>query len=410
MTVEGDRKATPPPPREERRTLTLVSASHATQHMYVALLPLTYPAVVVAFHLSYAALGLGLGLVGVVGGCVQATAGVVSRRIPTRFILGGQNILLGVCATLGGLSPSFAPWVATRGLSQVAASQQHPVGSAVLSRRYPNRRGFALSTHVVGGNIGSLLVPVPAAILIVHIGWRGTMWVFAAPMVVMGLVFLLTFPHRADISRHRSAAAPPSPGPRPPRLLDRRLAVLVILASTVAAGGRGLGTLSAFVPLYLRDGVHLPTIVVGLLFNLMLAGGVLGPLVAGLLSDRFGRRRVLWTAYALSAVLVSLYGVAAHQAAVLIPLTLGVGLVAYAESPLLQALLSEAVSRESQATIFGYYFAIAYGVGSLWVIALGFIIQDIGFAAGFLMMGASYVLAGCILIPARGRRPSVAAG
>lgn len=407
MTLEADRAAAPPRLRGERRTLTLVSASHATQHTYAALLPLTYPAVLVTFHLSYTALGLGLGLVGVVGGFMQATAGLVSRYAPTRLILGGQNVLLGMCAVLGGLSPSFAPWVGVRGLSQVVASQQHPVGSAVLSRRYPERRGLALSTHVIGGNIGSLLVPIPAAILIIHVGWRGTLFVFAVPMVLMGIVFLARFPRSADISRRQPAAA--AVPVRRSRLIDRRMVVLVILASTVAAGGRGLGTLSAFVPLYLRDGVHLPTIVVGLLFNLMLAGGVLGPLTAGWLSDRFGRRRVLWTAYGLSALLVSSYGLAAHRMDLLIPLTLGIGLVAYAESPLLQALLSEAVHREAQATVFGFYFAIAYGVGSLWVIALGFLIQHLGFAAGFLMMGASYLGAGLILVPARRRPPPVSA-
>ncbi len=408
MTAEADRAAAPPGLGRERRTLTLVSASHATQHMYSALLPLTYPAVVATFHLSYAALGLGLGLVGVVGGGMQATAGLVSRHAPTRFILGGQNVLLGLCASLGGLSPAFVPWAAVRGLSQVVASQQHAVGSAVLSRRYPERRGLALSTHVIGGNIGSLLVPVPAALLIVHIGWRGTLFVFAVPMVLMGCWFLARFPRSADISRRHRPAEPRPPGRRP-RLLDRRMALWVILASLVAAGGRGLGTLSAFVPLYLRDGVRLPTIVVGLLFSLMLAGGVLGPLAAGALSDRFGRRRVLWVAFGLSAVVVSLYGVAAHRVDVLVPLTFAVGLVAYAENPLLQALLSEAVQREAQATVFGYYFAITYGIGSLWVIALGFLIQHAGFGAGFLMMGASYVAAGLILVPARRRRPPATA-
>ncbi len=402
MTVEVKRAAAVPRAQGGRRTLTLVSASHAAQHMYAALLPLTYPAVVTTFHLSYVALGLGLGLVGIAGGLMQASAGVVSRLAPTRLILGGQNILLGGCAILGGLSPAFAPWAAARGLSQVAASQQHPVGSAVLSRRYPERRGLALSTHMIGGNVGSLLVPIPAAILIVHIGWRGTLFVFAVPIALMGLVFLARFPKGADISS-RHATGPRHPARGRPRLIDRRMAVLVILAATVAAGGRGLGSLSTFVPLYLRNSIHLPTIVVGLLFNLMLAGGVAGPLVAGWLSDRFGRRRVLWVAYGTSALLVASYGLAAHQFGLLVVLTLAIGLAAYAESPLLQALLSEAVHRDSQATVFGYYFAVAYGVGSLWVIGLGVIIQHLGFAAAFATMGASYIAAGLILVPARRR-------
>ena len=45
-----------------RELVGLVSVSHALQHLYVAVLPLTYPLVVAEFHVSYTALGLVLGI------------------------------------------------------------------------------------------------------------------------------------------------------------------------------------------------------------------------------------------------------------------------------------------------------------------------------------------------------------
>ena len=405
----------PPPTRAapERRTLVLVSASHAAQHMYSTLLPLTYPAAVVAFRLSFQTLGLAVGLIGLVGGLMQGLAGLVSRWVEPRWLLGGQNILLGVFSALGGLAPTYATYAGAQGAAVAAASQQHPVGAAVLSKRYPSRRGMALSTHVIAGNVGSLLVPLPAAVLLLHLGWRSTLLLFAIPLVLMGTALLIGLPASITLRRQRTPEAPVG-GPRVavvrgPWFIDRRTALLVIAAGMVAAGGRGLGTLAVFVPLYLRDGAHLPILAVGGLYNLMLIAGAIGPLVAGRLSDRVGRRRVLWVAYGLSACVVGAYGFAAHTPAALVPLTVLVGGFAYAESPLLQAALSDAVAPEAQATVFGIFFACAYGLGSLWVVGLGAIITHMGFAPAFVVMGASYLGAGLLLIPARSRpRPAAA--
>ena len=80
-------------PRPERTTggrelVGLISVSHALQHLYVALLPLTDPLVVAEFHVSYTALGAVLGVAGAglpaLGSCRQNRASqcpsLASRR------------------------------------------------------------------------------------------------------------------------------------------------------------------------------------------------------------------------------------------------------------------------------------------------------------------------------------------
>lgn len=391
------------PTVKRKRALGLVAASHAGQHMYSGLLPLTYPAILVAFHLNYATLGLAVGVIGVVGGLTQATAGFVGRRAAARWILGGQNLVVGLCSIVQGLAPTYFMFATGQGLALLGSSQQHPVGSSVAARVYPERRGTALSMATIGGSVGSLLVPIPAALLISTWGWRPTLLLMSIPLMIMSLILLLTFP---PVPReHRIPRAPGAPRFRLPRLsrsqfVEPKVAAFAILAGTVAAGGRGLGTLNAFIPLYLRDGVHLPELTVGVIFNLILLGAVLGPLVGGPLSDRFGRVPVLWTAYGLSAVAVFAFGQATHLPVVaLAALGLVVGLVAYVENPLLQALLSDSVTAQAQSAVFGLYFAVSYGVGSLWIIGLGQAIQHLGFGAGFTIMAASYLGAAALLVP-----------
>ncbi len=396
------------PSAQPRRILGLVSISHGAQHMYSALLPLTYPGVLLAFHISVGTLGLAVGLMGVMGGLSQASAGAVSRRVQARWVFGGQNIVLGLCSILGGWSPFYAAYATGQGCAQLATSQQHPLGSSVAARVYPQRRGMALSTHTIGGSVGSLIVPLPAAAIIAHFGWRAALTFLSAPLLLIGVIFLLTFPM---LELERPATTPAGetrlrlPRLNPKDLIDPKLVAFGIMAATVAAGGRGLGTLNTFVPLFLRQQLHFPVILTGVIFNLMLVGAVAGPLIGGWLSDRMGRLPVLWAAYALSAVAVIAFALLAHlgpAAAAL--LAVGMGLVAYAENPLLQALVSDGVAPDAQSRVFGYYFAIAYGFGSLWLIGLGAAIEHLGYTAGFAMMAVSYVGAGAMLVPVRSRR------
>ncbi|HVC23474.1 MAG TPA: MFS transporter [Candidatus Dormibacteraeota bacterium] len=391
------------PPTKRKQVLGLVMASHAGQHMYSALLPLTYPAILLAFHFNYATLGLAVGIVGIIGGLTQATAGFVGHRVAARWVLGYQNLVVGVCSIIGALAPTYSVFVLAQAAASLGTSQQHPVGSSVAVRVFPERRGLALSLTTIGGSIGSLVIPIPAALLISAWGWRPTLLLMSAPLFVMSAILLLTFP---PLSPERQVVRAPGarrfrlPRVEGSQILNRRLAVLAIVAGTVAAGGRGLGTLNTFIPLYLRDQLHLPELTVGALFNLLLVGAVLGPLLVGHLSDRFGRLPVLWAVYGLSAVAVVVFGQSEHfPLAVLALLALAVGLVAYAENPLLQALVSDSVTSEAQSSIFGIYFALSYGVGSLWTIGLGQAIQHLGFAAGFVIMASSYIAAGLILIP-----------
>ena len=44
------------------------------------------------------------------------------------------------------------------------------------------------------------------------------------------------------------------------------------------------------------------------------------------------------------------------------------------------------------------YFALAFGVGSIWSGILGWMIDNFGFGAAFSIMALSYVLAGLLLL------------
>lgn len=408
----------------ERGQVALMSFAHAVQHFYSAAFAFSYPYVVKEFGISYATLGLVLGAAGVVGGLLQGVAGMV-RRLSARWLLVGQDLGLAATMVLAALAPVFAVFALARCLGALVAWPQHPVGSAYLSDRLPHRRALALSWHTIGGSIGTLVVPLIAGVVYAVGGWRWALAVFV-PGLVIGAALLW---HRMeDPGRVRTggragevpAVTAPSPVTETPtetptempaepvvplKLVLRRPAVLALLAAaTVAAAGRGLGVLTSYIPAFLTDGRHLGSITMGALFTVVLLGSVAGPAAAGWLGDRIGRRRVLLVVYPAAAVCLAAYVLVGSSVWALAGIGLLIGVFAYAESPLLQAMYADATHGADSRAAFGAFFAIAYGVGAVWTTVVGWLVTAHGFRTAFLVMAVSFLVAGVLIIAVRGER------
>jgi MFS family permease len=419
----------------DRRALAVMTTAHGIQHLYVAGLAVSYPFVVAQFHVSYAVLGAVLTVSGVLGGVLQGSAGL-ARRASTAVMLVGQNAGMACASLLGAIAPGFGVFSGARILGSVTSWPQHPVGSAYLARRFPHRRASVLSWHVAGGSAGTVVAPLMVSALIGVAGWRWALVALGAALAAGGLLVRLALPPEAatappgkdapagDTAPADGAAQSPAPPARLRELLRRPEVAAVLAASSIAAGGRGLGTLTTYIPAYLRSGLHMPALTVGVLFTVVMAAGIAGPLAAGSLADRFGRARTLVLTYLAGAVALAWFGFAGHDLAALVILGICVGVFAYAESPLLQSVFSDlaehaAGGREGRGgqaddgqadrgrarSAFGAYFAIAYGVGALWNAVIGWIVTAAGFGTAFAVMAASFAASAAVIAAfARDRR------
>jgi predicted MFS family arabinose efflux permease len=382
--------------RQDRRALIVMTIAHGIQHFYVAGLAVTYPFVVDQFHISYAVLGLWLFAAGLFGGLLQAAAGLL-RRASARTVLAVQDLAMGVAALLGAVAPGFGAFGSARIFGALVSWPQHPVGSAYLSDRFPNRRATALSWHTAGGSLGTVVVPLLVSAVLAIAGWRWALVALGGALIIGAVMIRVALPPERSGASHGQADGQQAKPIGLWHLLRRREVIAVLLAGTVAAGGRGLGTMTTYIPAYLRSGLHLSTITVGALFTLIMAASIAGPLAGGFLADRFGRTRTLTVTYVAAAVAVGAFGYVGSSLWSLAVVGVCVGVLAYAESPLLQAVFSDLTGDGDARSAFGAFFAISYGVGSLWVAVIGWIISAAGFPVAFTVMAASFVAAAVII-------------
>jgi MFS family permease len=384
------------PPRP-RLTLALLALSHAVIHAQSALMPLIYPIVIVQYALNPRDIGLFIAVTTAVGGSMQLVYGFVTRWVARPVLLGGGQLVFAGGLLLSGLTHSLGQLLAAISVARVGSSPQHPVGNALLSDLYPaERRGFAISAHISGGNVGTVLVPFVGLALIGAVGWQTTLALFGIPALLTGSLILWRV--REDGAAYRVAARQSgSVRAQVGEVLGRRDLRLILGASLIAAGGRGLDIVAPFMLLYLRGPLGISERTTAILYALLLVGAVVGPLLAGWLSDHFGRRRTLVVYYILSAFGVLAFLAAGSNLLLLVPLLLPFGTAVFSESPVLQAFLADRASGPTRDVAFSVYFTFAFGIGAFWALVIGNVAAAWGYPVAFVVMAASYLGAAALV-------------
>jgi MFS transporter, FSR family, fosmidomycin resistance protein len=385
-------------------TLTLLSIQHAIIHGQSALYPLVFLAIIQEFGVTVATIALLAAVGNIAAGLLQYAFGALTRRFSRRTLLGVGGLVVGVTTTAQGLVGGFGAFAAANILSRVGGAPQHPVGNALLAEQFPSRRiGFAISAHIAGGNLGTVVVGFAAAAAIATVGWRAAVVVLGVAALAVALA-VLAFVRESGADRAHASAAGGVRRAYRQVLADRNLRWLLV-SGMVGGGSRGLGVLNVFVPLYLSAvaGLDLPTI--GAMYAVLLAASVPGPLVAGWLSDRYGRKRLIVIVYALGAASIVAFLGAGSNVALIWAGIVALSLFSFVESPQLQALLADITEPDLRDAAYSTYFALAFGVGSMWLLLYGWLINaagdTVGLPAVFWVMAGASVAAGLAVLPIR---------
>jgi MFS family permease len=395
-----------------RRNLVLLALQHALIHAQGALLPLVFVRVVTEFGVGVDAIGLVLGAANLVNGVLQLSFGPLARSITRRTILGGAGVVFGAGTAALAAATSWPVFAAATVVARAGGAPQHVVGHALLADGYGPRRGaMAINLHVAAGNVGTVLVPLIGGWLIASAGWPVAVLAVGLPGLAVG-VAILRFVEGPGTGHAALAGSSTRDVLR--SLTGERDVVWVTVASSIAAAGRGLGIVTTFVPLYLGLVLGLDPATIALMYTLLVAGSVPGPVVGGWLAGRLGHRPVVIASYVLGAAAFGSF-VLAGSNLLFVWLALGfMSAVVFEESALLQALLAEVARPAIRDVAFGVYFTVMFVVGAAWSAVLGWLVgalgNEAGFPVAFGVMAASYLLAAVAVLPIRepSRHPEAA--
>lgn len=356
------------PTRTAEATATVLGAMalcHFLNDTIQSVIPSIYPILKDSYRLSFTEIGAITMVWQVVASVLQPIVGLYTDRRPQPF-----SLPLGMAFTFSGLlAMSVAQHYATIliGVALVGMGSAifHPEASRVARMASGGRHGFAQSLFQVGGNAGSAIGPLLAAVLIVPHGQGAVALVGILAVVAIIIMAPVGFWYSA-----RSAALNKDnrkvDGPNYSRtIITRTLAILILLMFSKFIY---MALFSSYYTFYLIDKFGVSVRESQIHLFVFLAAVAVGTIIGGPLGDRFGRRGVIWFSilgalpFSLAVPWVGLYATTALSATS--------GLILASAFPAIVVYGQELLPGKVGA-ISGLFFGFAFGAGGLGGALLG---------------------------------------
>ncbi len=331
----------------------------------------------------------------VVGIVVSLPAGIFSD------IIGRRRVIL-IAAVVFATAPFLyllvsAPWhlVIVRIYHGLATAILGPVAMAAVADTFDERRGERMGWYSSATMVGRFLAPLVGGALIFGEDFH---WVFLATGIIgtLSLVAALRLPLSTATSTSMGNALKRGRG----EIWADIKTILThhgILATSMIEAVQyfAFGCLEVFLPIYLYEEAGFPPFSIGLLFTVQIAVATLTKPLAGRLSDRYGRVRMIVAGLVLGGVTMAFMACSKNYVMLALLIGLfGLGLATVtASSAALVADLSRASSHGSALGVLSSVMDIGHSTGPM---AGGLLISVYRYKTSFAIVGAGVVLAGLV--------------
>jgi MFS family permease len=269
----------------------------------------------------------------------------------------------------------------------------HPPALGALSRRFPDRRGFATALHGTGGTVGEMLGPLAAAGLLAFLTWRGVLQWSLAPALLGAFL----------IWRMMRSGPPVAPMMLSMRsyvvsiavLLKRRdIFILVLVTALRSIGQHGI---LIFLPIYLRVDLAFSPTKAAVYLSLAQVVGIGAQPAMGYISDRLGRKAVLIPAMTALGLLFLALKVAEPGAQLMLTV-MAMGAFLFSLHEISIAAAMDIAGGEVQSTMASLIYGASF-LGAISPVIAGAIIDATGSTSSAFIYGGGVVLLGALILP-----------
>lgn len=273
--------------------LIICGISHFLNDMIQSIIPSIYPIIKDKFGFSFAQIGIITLMFQMASSILQPFTGLYADKHPRPYALS-----VGMCFTLIGLlmlafSENYLLILLSVSIVGLGSSVFHPTASRVAQLASGGRKSLAQSIFQVGGNGGSAIGPLLAALIILPFGQHAISWFALAAllaaliMIRLGawykarLVYVVTHPQKnVTLNNYISKRA--------------KYGALLILVLLIFSKYFYTSCITSYFTFFLIDKFGISVQASQLCLFVFLAAFAIGTVAGGMLGDKFGRKYVIW--------------------------------------------------------------------------------------------------------------------
>jgi FSR family fosmidomycin resistance protein-like MFS transporter len=318
---------------------------------------------------------------------LQPFIGYIGDRVNLRyFVILGPAVTATLMSLLGA-APRYAVLALLLTVVGLSSAAFHAVVPVIAGRLSGQNLGRGMGFWMVGGELGRTLGPLIIVSAVNVLTLEGTPWLMIGGLLASLLLYLLL----KDV---------PGQPPQVTRGISFREGVRVMrplmvpLAGIITARVFLLGAVTTYLPIFLtEEGADLWF--AGVSLTVLEAAGVVGALVGGSISDRLGRRLILFIAMLTAPLFLFIFLTVNSLAR--FPILLVLGFASLSTIPVIMAMVQESFP-ENRALANGMYMAMGFVIRSGAVVVIGALGDLFGLRLAFAV-SAVIALLGLPLIP-----------
>ncbi|WEA02611.1 MFS transporter [Mucilaginibacter sp. SJ] len=366
--------------------LFTISLAHFINDMLQSVIPSIYPLIKQRFSLNFTQIGLITFTYQITASILQPFVGLYTDKKPKPY-----SLAIGMGFTLSGLmlasfAGNFYIMLMAVSLIGIGSSIFHPESSRVAHLASGGKKGLAQSIFQLGGNAGSAIGPLLAALIVIPYGQSNVIWfcLIAFTGILVLLRIAKWYAERLSFNAKNKNAKETVQLNISKRRVIFSLGILLVL---IFSKYFYLASITSYYTFFLINKFHL-SIQQSQIYLFMFLGSVAaGTLFGGPLGDRFGRKYIIW---------ISILGVAPFT--MLLPyvslfwtgvLSVFIGLILSSAFSAILVYATELVPGKV-GLIAGLFFGLAFGMGGLGSAVLGKVAD---------MTSINYVFKICAYLP-----------
>ncbi len=357
--------------------LLSLSFCHLLNDLIQSLIPALYPLLKAEFNLDFTQIGLITLAFQLTASLLQPTVGLYTDKRPQPY-----SLALGMGSTLIGLlllsvANSYTVVLIAAALIGTGSAIFHPEASRVARMASGGRYGTAQALFQVGGNVGQAIGPLLAAFIVLPHGQGAIAWVSMAALIAMAFLTRVGMWYGANLrpTLKTVSANIESQVSGLPR--GRVLFLISILMVLLFSKNVYTSSLTSFFTFYLIERFDLPVQAAQVQLFIFMAAIAVGTLLGGALTDRIGRRPMIW---------ISILGVLPFTMALPYAdlfwtgvLIIIIGLITASAFPAVLVYAHE-IMPGRVGLVSGMFFGFAFGLGGLGAAIMGGLADVYGIA------------------------------